>query len=280
MFPKLALLALLAACRPASSDKDDTDAPLDSEDTDAPAGDGTDDDDGGGPTAREDNLNSSAGDFALDFLTEAAFDQVFVEVDHIEGHAPDPAALEGLRAMIEQRCHKSGGIEILVDDVIPDQGGPIWTVPDGEAMEIAWRDRYHDPETGVAVLYVLYLDGNASRDGDNTTTLGYAYHGSSVVLFDESIDTVRGALPLLSGNPERTVLRHELGHILGLVNNGVRMTEDHQDRPYGNHDINDECLMYWAVETGGLADLLLGDEPDLDAACLADLEAAGGRPAR
>lgn len=76
---------------------------------------------------------------------------------------------------------------------------------------------------------------------------------------------------------EQSVMKHEVGHILGLVNLGAPMQTNHQDAEHGKHCINENCLMYWATETGNFISNLTGSSPpQLDANCIADLRANGG----
>lgn len=48
---------------------------------------------------------------------------------------------------------------------------------------------------------------------------------------------------------------HELGHLLGLVNAGVPMTEPHEDDAHPHHDANENenCVTPWSHESGDLA---------------------------
>jgi hypothetical protein len=224
---------------------------------------------------RDLNLASSAGDHALDFLRADPYDRLQIEIDYVTGHPPDPDALDHLVDVLGRVADKPGGVEVLVDDELPDQGAPAWTVEDAQALEVEWRDGYRDEATGTAVLYYLYLDGHSAEDDDQGRILGFAYHGSSLVMFAETMADVSGGLPLLSeGGVEESVIAHELGHVLGLVNNGVGMQQPHQDAPHGAHCDDEGCLMYWAVETDLIGDLLGQGVPDFDARCLADLEAA------
>ena len=251
---------------------------------DGPSGGGTDTGtrpglDSGEPAIdadqQADNLSSSAGDFALDFLRDETYDRVLIEVDWVAGHRPDDAALDHLVGVVGQVCDKPGGIEVVLDDEIPSQGSPAWTVPAGQELEVAWRDRYRDPDSGTAVIYFLYLDGNSSADSSEGRVLGYAYRGSSLAIFEETIASTETGLPLLSGGGvEDAVLAHELGHLLGLVNNGVAPESPHQDTAHGAHCDDEGCLMYWAVETDLVGSLLGAGVPDFDGACLADLRAA------
>jgi hypothetical protein len=47
---------------------------------------------------------------------------------------------------------------------------------------------------------------------------------------------------------EQVTLIHEIGHAIGLVNNGLPMVEAHQDADHGAHCNNPDCVMYWANE--------------------------------
>lgn len=225
--------------------------------------------------ARNENFRTAAGDWARDFLSDDTYTSLLVEIDWIEGHPPSDEAVAALEAALEKTCTKPGGVEIRLDDELPDQGAPAWSVSAAQDLEIAWRDHYRGD--GRAVLYFLYLDGHSEQDAEEGRILGYAYRASSMVMFEETIASTGSGLPLTS-DVEDTVIVHELGHVLGLVNNGIDMVEPHQDEAHGAHDTSSDCIMYWAAETDGITDLLLGEPLDFDEACIADMKAAGGMP--
>ncbi|MEX0594406.1 MAG: hypothetical protein WD115_06485, partial [Balneolaceae bacterium] len=73
---------------------------------------------------------------------------------------------------------------------------------------------------------------------------------------------------------EASVLRHEIGHLMGLVDNGTTMQQDHKDAENGTHCDNENCVMYYAYNQPDLFSSIFGSEiPNLDAACQADIEA-------
>ena len=77
---------------------------------------------------------------------------------------------------------------------------------------------------------------------------------------------------------ESSVIQYEIGHILGLVNTGTEMVEDHQDEENGHHCTDDDCLMYYAIESADMISNILGGSiPDLDEKCKQDLRANGGK---
>lgn len=265
------LLACAATGSESSNKHGDSDDTFDADGTDSDT-----DDPPIEPDQRADNLGSGPGDYAVDLLGDATYSTLQVELDWVVGHEPDPDALAHLEEVLVELCNKPAGIEILLDDEIPDQGSPTWSYVAAENLEIAWRDRYRDPEAGVAVLYYLYVDGHSDADTDDARILGYAYHGSSLIMFQETMAAVSPGL-LSMADVEPTVLVHEAGHVLGLVNNGVSMQADHEDPDHTHHDDNEDCVMYWAAETDAIAGLLGGGVPDFDDECRADMQAAGGR---
>ena len=78
---------------------------------------------------------------------------------------------------------------------------------------------------------------------------------------------------------ETTVLNHEFGHILGLTNLGTPLQTAHEDSEHPKHCDVDTCLMYWSSETGAALTNMVNMEsaPELDAQCIADLQANGGK---
>jgi hypothetical protein len=236
------------------------------------------DNSGTGPDSpgQDENQASAAGDWALDFLRSAPYDELVVEIDWISGNAPSTAATDALVAALTELCDKPGGVRLVLDDAVPGASAPVWTREAVELIESRWRNHYRNPATGVAVLYVLYLDGSSDLDSGSSRVLGYAYHGSSVAMFQDSIEDAGSGL-ILQAKVEDTVIVHEAGHLLGLVDNGIAMQTDHRDPAHGAHDSDDQCIMYWTIDTSDVVDILLNVQPDFDDACRADMIAAGGR---
>ena len=114
--------------------------------------------------------------------------------------------------------------------------------------------------------------------------------GRHIVLFQETIENVcqSASLPINREQTcratERAIWIHEIGHAIGLVDNGLPMVEDHKDEDRGGHSRHDDCIMYWAYTGDGLGkrmhDFILGDERELgfDEYCLADIAAARDAP--
>ena len=121
---------------------------------------------------------------------------------------------------------------------------------------------------GQAVMRLLFLRGTFEGDGD---VLGIALRGDLAAIF---VDRVKvAATPLFpAAGIEGAVTVHEAGHILGLVD--LYRFTGRQDPEHPGHSANRNSVMYWAIESGLVSDILNGGPPwDYDADDLADLAA-------
>lgn len=215
------------------------------------------------------------GSSANDFLSGETFDELVVEVDYMAGYAPDPQALESLRAFLEARLNKTA-VTIRTPTEIDAGGQDTYTADEIRSLEQEHRDVFTDTVTLAA--YMIIVDGRFEQ----ANVLGIAYYNTSSAFFGAAFDEVTGGI----GQPSRyqveaTSFRHEFGHLFGLVaieGSGTDMQTEHQDDANGHHCDNDACLMYYAVESTDLFGSVFGGEiPALDANCIADLQANGGR---
>ena len=120
---------------------------------------------------------------------------------------------------------------------------------------------------GHAVIQLLFLHGTY---GGDRSVLGVAFRGDAAAIFMDRINA--SATPLVgSAGIEAAVVMHEVGHLLGLVD--LYLHTGRQDPEHPGHSTDKNSVMYWAVESDLVADLLQGGPPrDFDDADLADLK--------
>lgn len=213
------------------------------------------------------------GPFAIeakDFLTSKKYEKLQVEVCYVDGHSPKQESLDQLKAFLESRLNKPGGITFKYK-IISSPGQGSFDQNDLEDIEKNNRTDYSRKD--MLVAFVFFADAPYSSGN----VLGLAYGSTSCAIFEKTVEDNSGGF----GQPtqevlETTVLEHEFGHLIGLVDNGTDMVTAHASD--GHHCNDSNCLMYYAVETlDFIGNLVGGEVPQLDAHCIADLQANGGK---
>jgi hypothetical protein len=221
---------------------------------------------------------SDPGDFAADYLRGTHFTALEVEVDFPSSRPPTPAVLALLEERLLERCDKVD-VAVVLDDAIPDARFPaVVSIGDLHDIEEEYRDDWSDSASDTAVMYLLYSLGQADAATGGSAVLGVAHRGASVALFVEQVDDA-GDIFFTDEDFEGHSVVHEAGHLLGLVNGGTPMVQDHEDEDHPYHSEDEDCVMYWAVGGGALSPHL-GD-PDFarfGPFSTADMIAFGGRP--
>jgi hypothetical protein len=220
-------------------------------------------DDGGAPPPVLD-ADVAVGQFAPALLRSDLSERLVIEV----------------HADIEPR---SGTVAHVADVLADVSGKPVSTVAAGapgggdrdwtgaELRQAADAGSTTAQGGGVAVVRLLFVNG--TFEGDDSV-LGVAVRGDVAAVF---VDRTEAAGGLLGGSAaiEAAVTAHELGHLLGLVDLVLDTGREDPDHP--GHSPNQGSVMYWAVESDLIGQVLGADPPDeFDAADLADLAAIRG----
>jgi len=211
-----------------------------------------------------------------DFLKENTYNTLNIEVGYVEGYQPTPQALSNIVTFLNDRLNKSAGIKIT-QRTIPATGRV--TIDIDAIREIERAQRKSVTSGKALTAWIMFLDVEYTESTSTSKVLGISYGASSMAVFEKSVYTyVQPDMPARV-SIETMILNHEFGHILGLVNNGTPMVSPHQDNAHGSHCSDTECLMYWrAEENVDLGDLIgTAKIPVLDANCIADLKAGGGK---
>ncbi len=220
--------------------------------------------------------NRSVGVSANDLLDSARYKVINLDICYAIKHQLPTSVVDDAVKFLGRYCNKPGGI-FVHERQIPMQGGKLY-VNDLITIEKIYRTKFEKAgrnNVDTLGLFILVTEGDYYLE----KVLGVSYKNTSVALFDGIITANSGG----TAQPSRetllsTVLRHEIGHMLGLVNTGTAMQTSHQDEANGKHCDNEQCLMHHKMQTTDGVSALAGNIiPDLDANCQADLKANGGK---
>lgn len=228
----------------------------------------------------ENGINTSGnkkdtGSSARGFLASDTYQSLVIEVSYVEGFRPNAQTLINLKQFLETLLNKPNGISV-VEKQIPFPSKTVFSLDDIVEIEDTNRTRYND--SGILAVHLLYINGNFESDTSSSKTLGTAYFNTSAVIYEKNIQELSDEI----NEPNRidletTVLLHEFGHLLGLVDLGSPMQNNHLDTDHDKHCNNESCLMFWKVENSGVLQMMSSNIPQLDANCLLDLKANGGK---
>ncbi|MES2514577.1 MAG: hypothetical protein V4580_10555 [Bacteroidota bacterium] len=213
---------------------------------------------------------------ANNFLSDSKYKKLILQIAYVPGHEPTTAAIDHIKIFLTQRLNKSLGIEVNYT-AVGSLNKSTLTLTDVKDIELGNRNPVLTDNT--ISMYIFYADADYFENTGSSQILGLAYAPASMVVFEKTIMDYAGGI----GQPsvttlEASVSEHEIGHILGLVNNGTSMVAGHEGGPSGKHCSNSSCLMYYTAETSDFIANLVGNNiPTLDNNCINDLKANGGK---
>ncbi len=224
-----------------------------------------------------DSNSLNVGASAFDLLSDENYTSLTLEIQIVNGQAPPQSAIDNLEDFLEARLNKPNGVTVTSTNITVSHQDQ-YSTSDIRSIEAENRTQFTNGSN--IATYLLFMDGGNTQDTENGKILGIAYQNTSMAIFQKTIADATGGI----GQPSETlvtttVANHEFGHILGLVNIGTDLQSNHHDSANGAHCDVEDCLMYWTVNSSqGLGNLLgTSQSPSLDAQCLADLRANGGK---
>lgn len=126
--------------------------------------------------------------------------------------------------------------------LLPAQNEASWTVD--EAIEL---NKKHQASSDPTVFNIYFVNGLAASSGG---VIGFQIGGTTTMMIFKDVIRATGVgnLELVPKYVEQSTLIHEMGHALGLVNNGIPMKASHHDKENGHHCTNPDCVMYYSNE--------------------------------
>lgn len=207
------------------------------------------------------------GGLTLACLRGSVYTSLVIEIDHAPGYRPYTSSTDLLVERLESVCDKPSGITVKFNEVTFDHEG-AWSAQD--VRDAGWEAKDASPTDGTSLRWQFVFPEGVYED---ESVLGVAVDASTVALFGDSIEEADG----LFGRPsvedvENSVLVHEAGHLLGLVNLVYQSPVAHEDSEHPGHSNNDNSVMYWAIESTDLTNFIFGNLPtEFDDDDLADL---------
>ncbi len=198
------------------------------------------------------------GGLTLACLSDDKYTSMVVEIDYEAGYMPEQSSTDLLKTRLEQVCNKPQGIEIVLTETNFEHEGQ-WSASD--VREKGWNEKSNNPQSDSTLYWqAIFPSGQYANDG----VLGVAVDASTIAIFGEAVDDAEG--PIFNRPSaeeiENSVLVHEFGHLLGLVNLVYQSPVDHEDDEQKGHSNNEDSVMYWAVESANIGNIITGELPD------------------
>lgn len=231
---------------------------------------------GSGGVDRTANLKS-LGSSASDLLSDVMFTSMNIEIVYVEGNRPTDEGINLFRKFLERRIFKPDGIQINLRAVNSSGKAPFSIE---EIVDIEKKERTAYNVGDEIAVWIYFADGSNEKDTNEKFVLGSAFRNTSMVIYERTIREFASR----AGAPDRATieaatLNHEFGHLFGLVDLGTEPVTDHEDPENEGHCVVEGCLMRASIEFGsGVVNVIDGGGiPNLDDACMQDLQSVGGK---
>ena len=213
--------------------------------------------------------DAGVGAMARTILRAAPARRLVIEIAYVAGRKPSQDSVDHLTSILRREANKPDGIIPTFEEIPSTRDS--YSLTDLANLEARYR-RLHSSGS-VATIWIVALNG---RYSGSDSVLGLAFTATATVMFE---DQIRNAATLFVSSTaiERSVITHETGHLLGLVNIGYHSAYDHEDPQHPHHSKYKTSVMYWAIEDMSIAAILSGGPPDdFDQYDRADLAALRG----
>jgi hypothetical protein len=208
------------------------------------------------------------GSSANDLLSSSKYQTLELEISYMQAYPLSDAVVNHLTNYLQTYLNKPGGIK-LYRQLINNSTNTTMSINEVVDLEKTVRTKF--TRTGVIAVHIMVVDAEFTE----FTVLGNAYWNTSMSVYGRTIDRYSGGNGQVSTDQLLiTLIEHEFGHLLGLVDQGTSMVTPHRDVNNGAHCINPYCLMHHVIETRSTN---APQVPILDNNCVADLKNNGGK---
>ena len=130
---------------------------------------------------------------------------------------------------------------------IPVQGTSVWDANSLKALGNSLASNISSGTNGE--FTIIFVKGTYQG---NNNIIGVSLTGTTTIaIFKEVVTAITsGEAQDAKTYTEQFTIVHEMGHALGMVNNGVDVKSNHHDAAHGAHCSNSDCVMNWVNEGG------------------------------
>lgn len=190
------------------------------------------------------------GDSANDILSNDKFTKLKIEIAYVEGFKPTQLALDSFITYLKEHTFKETIEMVFLELPSPDEDD--LSVQEIADLEAEHRTVYNDGDT--LGIYIYFADAPSEDDEEDAglVTLGAVYRNTSMVIHEITVQRLAGrSLLINNADVEIATINHEFGHLFGLVNLGTPLVNNHEDVDSANHCNVDGCLMRAELQFGG-----------------------------
>lgn len=210
---------------------------------------------------------------ARSFLSDENFTSLVVEVVYVNGFEPSDNSLSSVKAFLQTYLNKPEGIEI-VPRAIPAPEMGTYTLDEIRTIENKNRTVFTSGKKLSTFIFIA--DNKSTSSTSEEWVLGKAYKNTSMVIFEKEIRELAERTEVSSSQMQQVTIKHEFGHLFGLVDNGTPAQSDHvyedpNDPDEKGHCEVDNCLMARDLN------YFEADKLQLKELCHIDLIANGGK---
>lgn len=210
---------------------------------------------------------------ANSFLSEEDYTSLVVEIVYVTGFEPSDSSLSAAKTFLQTYLNKPGGITVKTRAIpAPEMG--TYSLSEIKSIENDHRTAFTSGKKLSTFIFIA--DDKSENSIGDERILGKAYKNTSMVIFQKEIRELAENTGVSSSQIQEFTIKHEFGHLFGLVDNGTPAQSDHvyedpKDPDEKGHCDVPGCLMARYLDYEQAGNLVL------DELCHMDLIANGGK---
>ncbi|MEG9328072.1 hypothetical protein V6B16_09010 [Salinimicrobium catena] len=210
---------------------------------------------------------------ARSFLSDENFTSLVVEIVYVNGFEPSGISLSAVKNFLQTYLNKPEGI-VIKSRAVPSPDMDIISPSDIIEIENMHRTEFSSGQTLTTFIFIA--DGKSDSSTSEEWVLGKAYKNTSMIIFEKEIRELAESSQVSSDQVQQITIKHEFGHLFGLVDYGTPAQSDHvyrdpEDPKEKGHCEVTDCLM------SRLLNYERAESLTLDELCHIDLIANGGK---